>query len=618
MILGDSEHSACKSQSSVLPGTRLCYVVTHPISTCFLRGQLRHMHNQGYQVTLITSPGRELDGIREVEKVCIQTVPMEREIRPIRDLWALIQLYRVIRLVRPQIVNAGTPKAGLLGMLAAWAARVPVRIYTLHGLRLETTTGLKRRILTLAERISSACAKRVVCVSRSLANQYVQLCRVDSRKVTVLGSGSCNGVDTTLLARTHARVSHADRIRTELGISPGEPVIGYVGRLSRDKGIADLVQAFHQVRHRMPSAALLLVGDLDATDMPDDTTLARICNHPRIFSTGFVDDVAPYLHAMNVFAFPSYREGFGNAALEAQAAGLPVVGYRATGVVDAVSDGVTGQLIPVGAVDKLAAALISYVNNPELAAAHGTCGAQRARDEFSQQGVWARLGYEYSRLFQMNHTQLRSNHRLLKRMLDIGVAALALIVFFPLLLATALLVRWRLGRPSLFWQQRPGLHAKLFWMPKFRTMKDERDSEGEPLPDEMRMTPLGRFLRSTSLDELPELWSVLRGEMSLVGPRPLLKEYLDHYTPDQARRHDVKPGITGWAQVNGRNGLSWDERFRLDIWYVDNQSLWLDLKIIVLTVFAVMTRRGISAADHVTMPRFDETLSRGGPYGKAA
>ena len=168
----------------------------------------------------------------------------------------------------------------------------------------------------------------------------------------------------------------------------------------------------------------------------------------------------------------------------------------------------------------------------------------------------------------------------------------------------AFAVSRNMGTPVLFRQTRPGQFGRPFSMMKFRTMRDAYDKNGNQLPDSERLTRLGKFLRSTSLDELPGLWNVLRGEMSLVGPRPLLMEYLPHYTPEQARRHEVKPGITGWAQVNGRNALSWDEKFKFDVWYVDHQSLWLYVKIIALTVLKVLKREGISAAGEATMPKF--------------
>lgn len=193
---------------------------------------------------------------------------------------------------------------------------------------------------------------------------------------------------------------------------------------------------------------------------------------------------------------------------------------------------------------------------------------------------------------------------MLKRAFDIFCSALALLLFWPVLLILYVLVRVNLGSPALFRQQRPGLHGRPFMMVKFRTMLDALDAQGNPLPDEVRLTRFGRLLRATSLDELPELWNVLKGDMSLVGPRPLLMEYLPLYSAEQARRHEVRPGITGWAQVNGRNALSWPAKFALDVWYVDNRSLLLDIRILLLTVKKVFVREGISADGQATTSRF--------------
>lgn len=194
-----------------------------------------------------------------------------------------------------------------------------------------------------------------------------------------------------------------------------------------------------------------------------------------------------------------------------------------------------------------------------------------------------------------------------KRIIDIIVSAIALILLSPVIAFVAWKISKKLGSPVLFRQVRPGMNDKPFTMVKFRTMRDAVDKNGNPLPDSERMTPFGNFLRSTSLDELPELWNVLKGDMSLVGPRPLLMEYLPLYSKEQARRHEVRPGVTGWAQINGRNAISWEEKFKLDVWYVDNQSLWLDVKILFLTVKKVFIKDGISADGHVTMPPFEGT-----------
>jgi sugar transferase EpsL len=197
-----------------------------------------------------------------------------------------------------------------------------------------------------------------------------------------------------------------------------------------------------------------------------------------------------------------------------------------------------------------------------------------------------------------------------KRLFDVVAASLGLVATAPIIAAIAALVRWRLGSPVLFRQERPGLHGRLFQMLKFRTMTDVRGRDGKLLADVERLSPFGKTLRSSSLDELPELWNVLRGDMSLVGPRPLLAEYLPLYTPRQARRHEVRPGITGWAQVNGRNAPDWGDRLEMDVWYVENRSMLLDLRILLRTVRSVVRREGINPEGHVTAPRFRGTAAR--------
>jgi len=191
-----------------------------------------------------------------------------------------------------------------------------------------------------------------------------------------------------------------------------------------------------------------------------------------------------------------------------------------------------------------------------------------------------------------------------KRLIDLVVAGTALALLSPVMLIVSVVIALNMGLPVLFRQERPGLHGRPFQMLKFRTMSNATDAQGQLLPDDVRLGRLGRFLRASSLDELPELWSIVRGEMSLVGPRPLLMRYMNRYTPEQLRRYQVKPGLTGWAQIKGRNSLGWDEKFLLDCWYVDHHSTWLDLKILVLTIPSVLARRGISAAGHSTMPEF--------------
>ena len=369
---------------------RLVYVVTHPVTAdLLLRGQLAFMRESGFDVTVIASPGPELDRVREREGVRTLAVPMQREIDPKRDLVALGRVSRAIWDVRPDIVNAGTPKGGLLGMLAARAARVPVRTYLLRGLRLETAQGALRQVLGATERLASACAHDVACVSQSLRDQAVAGGWVPASKAIVVGEGSSNGIEAARFRRTEGRRAEGERRFEALGVAPSDPVVGFVGRLVADKGIADLLDAFELVRREVPSAKLALVGGDFADDALAPALAARVKHAPGVVTTGRIDDLAPVYARMDVLAFPSLREGFPNVPLEAACAEVPTAGYRSTGVVDAVVDGRTGTLVPQRDAAGLAYALTRYLREPALARSHGAEARARAERSFDRRQVWA-------------------------------------------------------------------------------------------------------------------------------------------------------------------------------------------------------------------------------------
>jgi lipopolysaccharide/colanic/teichoic acid biosynthesis glycosyltransferase/glycosyltransferase involved in cell wall biosynthesis len=585
---------------------RLVLLVTHPMTARYLlRGQPRDLVRRGFEVILVTSPGPDLEAVETREGIEVHTVPMVREIAPLRDLRALLRLTRLLRRLAPDVVNAGTPKAGFLGMLAARRAGVPIRVYTLRGLRLETARGLRRRLLTHAEKSAARAAHRVVAVSPSLRRRSVELGLAPEEKIEVLGPGTSNGVDPERFAATPERRRAAETMRRELGLPAGAPVIGFVGRLTRDKGIRELLDAFERIRSRRPDARLLLVGDFEPGDPVSERVRERVREHPSIHFAGFTPDPAPCYLLMDVLAFPSHREGFPNAPLEAAAAGVPTVGFAATGTVDAVVDGETGRLVSVGDVEALARGLEAYLEDAELRRAHGEAARERVLAELSDRRVWERWSDLYRRLLADRPTLTRPFYPpALVRALDLLVALPLLALTLPVTALAALAIRLSTGPPVLFRQERPGWRGRPFTLLKLRTMREARDEEGRPLPDAERLTGLGKALRATSLDELPTLWNVVRGDMRLVGPRPLLTEYLDRYSPRQARRHEVRPGITGWAQIHGRNALSWEEKLRLDVWYVEHRSLGLDLRILAATLLEVLTRRGIHAEGHATMPEF--------------
>ncbi len=573
---------------------RVVYIVTHPVSArLLLKGQLRYLMEKGFDVLVISSAGKDLDRVAEREGIRTISVKMDRTIRPWRDVLALLRLYRTLRALQPDIVNASTPKAGLLGTLAAFVARVPVRIYTVRGLRLETARGLRRALLWCAERLASACAHRIVCVSQSLASLYTSLGLGSGDKILVLASGSSNGVDVERFG-VPAGNSKKARLLERLRIPSDAPVIGFVGRLTKDKGIEEMLDAFDTVLGSCPKACLLLVGDFEVEDRPSSHVVHRIREHPRVVVTGFVPDPESYYSVMEVVAFPSRREGFPNVLLEAAASELPVVGFRGTGTTDAVRDGVTGTLVPMGESRAMAHALLRYLREPALRREHGKAGRRRAEEEFSSHMIWCAL----ERALHAETPPRGVMTSLFKRLMDVVGAGVGLVVLAPIFVLTACAVYLSMGSPVLFRQKRPGLKGRPFDILKFRTMEAGSRSDDE------RLTMLGRFLRSTSLDEMPELWNVLRGDMSLVGPRPLLMKYLSLYKPEQARRHNIKPGITGWAQIHGRNSLAWEEKLEGDVWYVDHWSLWLDIRILWSTLFQVIRREGISAEGHATMPEF--------------
>ncbi|MEW5918314.1 MAG: sugar transferase [Gemmatimonadota bacterium] len=576
------------------------------MSLVFLRGQVGFMQQRGIDVSVLSSPGPDLDDFSRTNGVRAYSVHMRRAITPLSDLAALWAMLRVVLSLRPHIVHAHTPKGGLLGMLAAALGGVPFRVYHMRGLPMTTASGWRRALLWLTEWIACRLAHRVFCVSHSLRRLAVIARVCSANRIDVPFGGSGNGVDAT--ERFNRGLLAADarsETRAKFDVPQNARVIGFVGRLVRDKGIVELAQAWRRLRDEFPDAHLLLVGPLEAHDPIPRDVEQQLRNDDRVHFAGMDWNTPPLYAAMDVVALPTYREGFPNVPLEAAAMELPVVATRIPGCIDAIAEGETGLLVVTGDANGLAVALSRYLSDAKLRAVHGAAGRERVLREFSQERIWERIYEEYQ--LRGTRAALGARARLtraVKRTLDIVVAAVGLLLSAPLILMIAAVVRLTLGAPILFRQTRPGLHGRPFVLYKFRTMRDAMNSEGEPLADGLRLTSLGRFLRATSLDELPELWNVLKGDMSLVGPRPLLVEYLPLFNAEQARRHDVRPGITGWAQVNGRNAQSWDERLAMDVWYVDHHSLALDLRILVRTVAVVLTRQGVTQPGYATMERF--------------
>lgn len=576
----------------ILKKRRILFVLTAaPAVPRMMRGQCRYWETRGYEVTVASGPGADLTDFGRTERVRTEAVGLTRRPSIGADVRALIQLWRLMRRLRPDVVEAGTPKAGLLGLLAARTAGVPVVIYTLHGLRAETTRGMLRWFLLFCERLVSGLADETICVGEGLRRKAWELGALRPGTSVVLGSGSANGVDAKRLKPVPTRGPEHP------------PVIGFVGRFTADKGIRELLTAFTSLKKRFPALRLLLVGDVEPGDPPSDSDQRLIAGREDIETPGFVDDASPYYAAMDVLALPSHREGLPQVPLEAAACCRPTAATRATGCDDAVKDGVTGLLTPVGDAEALAESLARLLSDAALRERMGIAARARVERDFRPADLWERKAALAERLLE--RARRPRWERAAKRAIDVIAAAALLAATAPVLGAAALLIRRRMGRPVIFRQTRPGLDERPFEVLKLRTMRDACDPRGVPLPDEERLTRLGRLLRRWSVDELPQLVNVLRGEMSLVGPRPLLSDYLPRYSDRQRRRHWVRPGITGWAQIHGRNALSWQRRFELDLWYLRNRSLWLDLRVLATTALRVMSGSGVAAATGATPAPFE-------------
>ena len=378
---------------------RLVHVLTVPDSLVFLRGQIAFMRERGWDLTVVTSPGRELEEFGRAEGVPVHGLPMHRAITPGADLVTLARLTALLRRIRPHVVHAHTPKGGLLGSLAAAAARVPVRIYHMRGLPLMTATGRRRQLLTATERAACGAASHVLCVSHSLRRVAVDLRLTRPEKIEVLLQGSGNGVDAggrfdpaKLPPGTRAK------LRAELGLGPEHLVFGFVGRLVVDKGVRELAEAWRAVSAAHPEARLLLLGIWEEKDTVPPEVRRQLESDPTVKVVGFRKDTPALYAAMDVVVLPTYREGFPNVPLEASSMGLPVIATRIPGCEDAVEDGVTGLLVPPRDGQGLGAAMLRFAAAPALRAAHGAAGRARVLRSFQRERIWEALAETYERL----------------------------------------------------------------------------------------------------------------------------------------------------------------------------------------------------------------------------
>jgi lipopolysaccharide/colanic/teichoic acid biosynthesis glycosyltransferase/glycosyltransferase involved in cell wall biosynthesis len=507
------------------------------------------------------------------------------------------------------IVHVHTPVAAFVTRFALRNLRLrgkPSVIYTAHGFHFHRGgPRLRGAVFRRLERIAGRWTDRLVVINREdeAAARALRLCEHIRYMPGI-------GVDTSFYAPERAQPADLERLGRELRLEPGSVMFLMVAEFNPGKRHRDAIAAL--ARSGDPRIVLALAGE--GREFEAMRRLAESLGvAARVRFLGQRLDIPALVRLARAVVLPSEREGLPRSLMESLSLAVPAIGTNIRGISELIGAD-RGILVPLGDTAALADAYRRLAANPDEARAMG------------ERGRAAMAGYDVRVILRM-HEELydealraiptpkagappggcelkpRFYPRIGKRILDVIVAGCALVLLAPLLALLALLVRIKLGSPILFRQPRPGRFARTFTLVKFRTMTDARDADGNPLPDPERLTRFGRFLRSSSLDELPELLNVLRGDMSLVGPRPLLVRYVPYYTPRENRRHDLRPGITGWAQINGRCNLPWNERLELDVWYVEHCSFWLDLRILVGTVGKVLSRKDVE--NEIQNPDFD-------------
>ena len=575
---------------------RVAHLTTVDMSLALLLGtELAYDVQVGFTTYGISAPGPYVDRVEElgIRHVPVASLTRSWDVRA--DLRAFAELVRVLRRLRPDVLHTHNPKTGVLGRIAGRLAGVPVVVNTCHGLWAGPGDSRRRRALVLGLEALAAQFSHAELYQNAEDRRALRRA-VPAWRSRVVG----NGVDLT---RFRPDAEGRARVRDEWGIGPGEVLVGGVGRRVAEKGIAEFAAAAESLGDR---ASFVWIG-------PEDLGKPDAWRGPagRVRLVGERIDMPAVYNALDIFVLPSYREGFSRSGMEAAACGKALVLTDIRGCREVGRHGREVLLVPPRDPGALTEAVRRLVEDSRLRDSLGQAAHAYAREHFDQRAVAAMSVRTYQAVAGRRGRQVDRSvgkvgkvwvgrvsgaHRPAQRAVDVTVAVAASAVLSPVLAGVAALVRVRLGPPVLFRQTRVGRQGRPFAIVKFRTMRPP-GYEGQP--DSERETGLGRALRATSLDELPQLWNVLCGQMSLIGPRPTLPEQVAQYTDRQRGRLAVRPGLTGWAQVNGRNSIPWPERIELDLWYVEHRSLALDLRILGLTVWRLVRPRGVYGAGGV-------------------
>lgn len=570
------------------------------------------LKKQGHEVIALIPRGEYFDSFAPLGIQAVEYSINRGSLNPFSALSSIKEIAEILKQLRPNIVHTFMLKPNIFGAFAAKIAGIPYVINSLTGLGsfyVEDNIKAKifRFIIETLNRISFKIAKKVLFQNQDDLNLFVKKGLVGADKTTLI-KGS--GIDTQ--AFLPYCVDERNTIRAKLldSIDSNIPkdcvLVLMVARAILHKGVREYYASAEILKKRNPNFIFLYVGGVDLGNIaPIDESFLKSSN--AVIYLGERKDIRELIGACDVFVLPSYREGIPRTLLEAGSMAKPIITTNAVGCREVVSNGENGFLVEVANTQALTQALEKLCKDKDLQEKFGIASRKKVCKEFSVESVVQQYLCLYDEVLSPKNMESKNKSlyaSILKPIFDRALALILLLLFSPILCVVGLLIRIKLGSPVFFAQERPGKNGKIFKIYKFRTMSDERDSKGELLPDEQRLKGFGKFVRKSSLDELPQLFNVLKGEMSFIGPRPLLVEYLPLYSKEQARRHEVSPGITGWAQVNGRNAISWEEKFKLDVWYVDNLSFLLDCKIFYMTFYKVIKRKDISSNTSVTMEKF--------------
>ncbi|NKB43491.1 MAG: glycosyltransferase [Alphaproteobacteria bacterium] len=590
----------------------------------------RRWVQSGHEVTIVTSAADlpdtygvgqfTLDGIQ----LSVARAPRDKPAGLFRRLLRSIQftmaaIWRTLHVsdVDVVFVTSLSRAAMIPGVISGVAKAAPIVIAVpdyqglVPGVRRTIRQSIAWRAARAMDRIAYRTAQRIVAHEPGVKEGLVAE-GIDESKIAVVP----DGCDTALF---RVPADHGVGLLETYPHLKGGPLVIYSGSLEPEKAIGYLVDVATATLSIDPAIRFVICGDGPARD--DVRTRAK---HAGVFEQNLwmlpalprqrmpellsVADAATSL-------FPPLRDGQHKSfseVFDVLAADKPLISNHGGWHADLIESRGAGIKVSADDMDSAARDIADFVKDSEALRRASEQAAALADSRFNRDKLTNELRtvVEAAAVDDPALARRRRRSLALKRVVDVALAFTALIALSPIMIAVALIILFRMGQPVVFAHRRPGLGGQPFRLLKFRTMDDATDSSGTVLPDGDRMTSLGRILRRTSLDELPELINVLIGDMSLVGPRPLMMEYLPYYDQNQARRHTVRPGITGWAQINGRNALTWEEKFDLDCWYVDNRTLWLDLKILLRTAWVVITGKGVAAPGHDSMPRFDEIMAR--------